>query len=244
MKVVLLAGGFATRLWPLTKDTPKALLEVGERTILEHILHQLEQMPRVKLIYITTNEKFAPNFREFLARWKGRKKVKLIVEEGMSEEGKKGSVGALLHLHNKGLLDQRTMVLAADNLFGHGLVDTMNGLAEGERDFILLSDVREPGAATHYGVCSLDKDSRVSDFVEKPKRPKSTLVSTGCYVLSRELLDLLPEYEKGGGGTDRMGDFIRWLVSRTELHGVVFKGRWYDIGTHEQLHRARREHAH
>jgi len=243
MKVVLLAGGYATRLLPLTKNTPKALLEVGERTILEHMLHQLEQMPRVKLVYITTNEKFASNFEKFLANWKGKKKVELIIEKGLSERAKKGSVGALLHLHDKGLLDQRTMVLAADNLFGPMLVDTINSLTEGERDFILLSDVREPAVASHYGVCELDAESHVAGFTEKPEKPKSTLVSTGCYVLSKEILDLLPEYEKTGGGTDRMGDFIKWLVARAKLHGVVFKGKWFDIGSHEQLEQARKEHS-
>lgn len=242
MKAVLLAGGYATRLWPLTKDTPKALLEVGEKTLLEHILHQLEQVQKIKQIYITTNEKFEPDFRKFLKEWKGRQKIELIIEKGFSEEKKKGSVGALLHMHEKGLLDERMLIMAADNLFGSKIVEVLNELAESKENSFVLVNIERREDAKHYGVCELDENSCVIALEEKPEQPKSTLVSTGCYALNKAVLDQLPTYCEGEHGVDRMGDFIRWLIKKTELKGIVFKGKWFDIGTHDQLERAREEH--
>ncbi|VVC04136.1 UTP--glucose-1-phosphate uridylyltransferase AglF [Candidatus Burarchaeum australiense] len=246
LKVVLLAGGYATRLWPLTKDKPKALLEVGEKTILEHVLNQLDCIPQVEVIYLTTNEKFAPNFHNFLLKWKMRckKRVEMLVEEGTSESSKKGAVGALLHMHNKGLLNGRTLIMASDNLFGPGITKLLEEIAANEKEnAIVLVDVKDREVAKHYGVCAVNRQGVVTDFEEKPAKPKSTLTSTGCYVLNKELLELLPEYAQAGGGLDRVGDFIGWLVKRARLKGHVYKGKWFDIGTHEQLQRARKEHS-
>ena len=247
LNVVLLAGGYATRLWPLTKNTPKALLAVGEKTILEHVLHQLEKVPSVDTIYLTTNEKFARHFRLFLLLWRleAKKRAELIVEEGTSEEMKKGAVGALLHMHNKGLLDERTLIMAADNLFGPDITGLLNEIAANENEnAVVLVDVKRKATAKHYGICAVDKGGTIVGFQEKPKMPKSTLASTGCYVLSKELLDRLPEYAQAGGPMDRIGDFIGWLVPRTHLKGHTYTGRWFDIGTHEQLERARKETLH
>jgi len=242
MKVVLLAGGYATRLWPLTKDTPKALLPVGETTILEHMLHIIERMPSVKTVYLTTNQKFEPNFRKFLAGWKGTKKIELIVEKGTSNEKKYGAVGALLKMREQGRFDGQTLILAADNVFDSHFSDMLNAIVEKGEDALVLYDVETGERAKLYGVCELDMKGHVVHFEEKPETPSGTLVSTGSYFLRKETLDLLPEYETSGGGIDRIGDFIKWLVERGNVRGYVYAGRWFDIGTHEHLERARKAH--
>jgi len=242
MKAVLLAGGYATRLWPLTKNIPKALLEVGERTILEHTLRIIERMPAVKTVYLTTNQKFAPNFMRFLETWKGTKKVEVIVEKSTSNENKLGAVGALLGLWERGLLDERTLIIAADNVFDTGIAGLLNDVAGKDEDLVILHDIKDVEKAKLYGVCNMDSSGRVVDFEEKPERPGSTLVSTGCYALRKETLDLLPEYGRSGGGIDRMGDFMKWLMGRRSVRGYVYGGKWFDIGTREHLERARREH--
>jgi glucose-1-phosphate thymidylyltransferase len=242
MKVVLLAGGYATRLWPLTKNTPKALLEVGERTIMEHVLHLLEKIPSVSGIYLTTNEKFAPNFRKFLETWKGSKPIEVVVENTRSNSKKYGTVGGLLHLLRKGLLNERVMVMAADNVFDSSVLELLNSMAQADEDAVILHDTKDLEIAKSYGVCKVDASGLIVDFEEKPEKPKSALVSTGCYVLRRETLAMMPEYEASGGGMDRMGDFIKWLVSKRRVRGHVYAGKWFDIGTHEQLARAKVAH--
>ena len=243
MKVVLLAGGYATRLWPLTKDTPKALLDVGESTILEHMLHIVERMPSAKIIYLTTNKKFEPNFRKFLAGWKGTKKIELIVEKSTSNEQKYGAVGALLRMREGDLLDGQTLILATDNVFDSHFSDMLNAIVAKGEDALVLYDVEKGERAKLYGVCELNAEGYVAGFEEKPELPRGTLVSTGSYFLRKETLDMLPEYERSGGGMDRLGDFIRWLVQKGHVHGYVYAGRWFDIGTHEHLERARKAHA-
>ncbi|MFA6035670.1 MAG: nucleotidyltransferase family protein [Candidatus Micrarchaeia archaeon] len=242
MKVILLAGGYATRLWPLTKDTPKALLEVGEKSILEHVLHIIEHIKSAKQVYLTTNQKFEPNFRAFLRKWKGAKKVELIVEKSTSNDEKYGAVGALLKMQEDGLLEDSALILAADNVFDSHFADMLNAIIEKGEDALILYDVEKGEAAKLYGVCETNSDGYVVDFEEKPKQPRGTLVSTGCYFLRRETLDMLAEYERLGGGTDRIGDFIKWLVYRGKVRGYVYSGRWFDIGTHEHLDRARKAH--
>lgn len=246
MKVVLLAGGYATRLWPLTKDSPKALLEVGEKSILAHVLHIIEHIKGAKMVYLTTNQKFEPNFRAFLHKWKGSRKVELnvelIVEKSTSNEQKYGAVGALLKMHESGLLEDSALIMAADNVFDSHFADMLNAIIEKGEDALILYDVEKGEAAKLYGVCETNSEGYVVDFEEKPEKPRGTLVSTGCYFLRRETLDMLPEYERLGGGTDRIGDFIKWLVYRGRVRGYVYAGRWFDIGTHEHLERARKAH--
>lgn len=242
MKAIVLAGGFAKRLGPLTKDTPKPLLPIGGKPMIDHIIEKLVAMDDVDSIIISTNSKFEPQFRE----WKGTANfgdhVEIFTEESRKEEEKIGAVGALgLLLKEKDIKDD-VIVIAGDNIFEFNL-----------QNFVSAGDIRTPKVALYdmkdkalvkskYGVVIIDKNNIIREFHEKPENPPSTLVSTGCYFFPKGITHKIHEYLNEGQNPDAPGFFISWLVDHVNIHGFVFgKGsRWFDIGSIESYEHANR----
>lgn len=221
MKVLIMAGGYATRLWPITKDNPKALLPVGSRVILDYILEKTEELDSD--VYISTNRFFEHHFRPY-AEEHG---VGLIVEDTLHEEEKLGTIGAMKKAVEELGLDDY-LVIAGDNLFSFSLKDFLDRY-EG-KTLIAVYDVGDFELARRYGVVVLE-DNRVIDFQEKPAEPKSTLISTGVYAFPREIMAMIDEYLENGN-RDSPGYFIQWLLSEgVEMHAYRFDEYWYDIGS-------------
>jgi glucose-1-phosphate thymidylyltransferase len=221
MKVLIMAGGYATRLWPVTKDHPKALLPVGERTILDYIMENVKGLGLET--YISTNRFFEAHFRPYAERYG----VGLVVEDTLHEEEKLGTVGALKKAVDELGLDDY-LVIAGDNIFSFDLRDFLNRY--NGTPLIAVYDVGDPELARRYGVVVLEGD-RVVEFQEKPLRTESTLISTGVYALPAETVKLIDEY-LGNGNKDAPGYFLEWLVKRgTAVHAYRFDEYWYDIGS-------------
>jgi len=238
MKVIILAGGYAKRLWPLTKNKPKQLLLVGGRPIIEYIMEKLETQKEINKIIISTNEKFEENFKEWLLGYKSSKNIELIIEPTLSEKNKFGSVGALGYLIKKKSIDEELMIIGGDNLFEFALRDLINYYREKKGDVVALYDLKSIQKARSYGVAKVDEEMRIIDFVEKPENPPSTLVSTACYVLSQEGIRGILTYLNAGENPDAIGFFIKWLIKRERVFGFVFSGKWFDIGSLESLKEA------
>lgn len=126
MKAIILAGGYAKRLWPLTKNKPKQLLSVGGRPMIEYIMEKLETQKEIDKIIISTNEKFEDNFKQWLSGYKSTKDISLVIEPTLLEENKLGSVGALGYLIKKENFNEELMIIGGDNLFEFDLRDLMN----------------------------------------------------------------------------------------------------------------------
>lgn len=221
MKVLIMAGGYATRLWPITKDNPKALLPVGDRTILDYILEKAGELGFET--YISTNRFFEAHFRPYSERYG----VGLIVEDTLHEEEKLGTIGAMKRAVDELGLDDY-LVIAGDNLFSFSLREFL-GAYDGTT-LIAVYDVGDLELAKRYGVVVLEGD-RVVSFQEKPAEPGSTLVSTGVYVFPRKVMGLIDEY-LSNGNRDSPGYFIQWLLSRgVDIRAYRFDDYWYDIGS-------------
>jgi len=238
MKAIILAGGYAKRLWPLTKNKPKQLLLVGGRPIIEYIMEKLETQKEINKIIISTNEKFEENFKEWLLGYKSSKNIELIIEPTLSEKNKFGSVGALGYLIKKKSIDEELMIIGGDNLFEFALRDLINYYREKKGDVVALYDLKSIQKAQNYGVAKVDEEMRIIDFVEKPENPLSTLVSTACYMLSTEGVRSILTYLDKGENPDTIGFFIKWLIKRERVFGFAFSGKWFDIGSLESLKEA------
>ncbi|WP_297510758.1 NDP-sugar synthase [Thermococcus sp.] len=221
MKALIMAGGYATRLWPITKDNPKALLPVGNRVILEYILDKVLELDVET--YISTNRFFETHFRPYAERYD----VGLIVEDTLHEEEKLGTIGAMKKAVDELGLDDY-LVIAGDNLFSFSLRDFL-GRYRGET-LIAVYDVGDPELAKRYGVVVLEGDKVVS-FEEKPLIASSTLVSTGVYIFPRKIMRLIDEYLQNGN-KDSPGYFLQWLLEKgKEIRAYRFSDYWYDIGS-------------
>ncbi|MWV64369.1 NTP transferase domain-containing protein [Halorubrum sp. JWXQ-INN 858] len=229
MKAVVLAGGYATRLWPITKDRPKMFLPVGENTVIDEIFADLEADDRVDEVFVSTNEKFAEPFETYLADSEFEKPT-LSVEETVAEDEKFGVVGALAQLVDREDVDDDLMVVAGDNLISFDLGEFADFFEEKGTPSLVAYDVGSKERAKSYGLVDLDGD-RVVDFQEKPDDPKTTLVSIACYAFPAETLPDLSAYLEEGENPDEPGWFLQWLQGRQPVHAFTFDGAWYDIGT-------------
>ncbi len=231
MKAVVLAGGFATRLWPITKDRPKMFLPVGDGTVIDTIFEDLEDDDRVSEVFVSTNEAFEQAFEAYLADSEFQKPT-LSIEETRAEDEKFGVVGALAELIEREGVDEDLLVVAGDNLISFDLSDFVDYFYEKETPSIVAYDVGSKEKAKSYGLVELDGE-QVVDFQEKPEDPRSTLVSIACYAFPRDTLALFDEYLAGDNNPDEPGWFIQWLQGQGDVHAFTFDGAWYDIGTPE-----------
>lgn len=229
MKAVVLAGGYATRLWPITKDRPKMLLPLGESTIIDGILSELEVDDRITTVHVSTNEKFADTFRDHLSK-KSYEKSTVSVEPTKAEHEKQGVVGALADLIDREAIDDDLLVVGGDNLISFDLGEFVDFFEDTAAPTLAAYDVGSRKRARSYGLLELDGD-QVVDFQEKPDDPRSTLVSIACYGFPASMLDRLDEYLAAGNNPDEPGWFVQWLQGRDAVYAYTFEDAWFDIGT-------------
>ena len=229
MKAVVLAGGYATRLWPITRHRPKMLLPLEDGTVIDRILTELEAEPRIDQIFISTNRRFQSTFTEFLAA-RPYEKVELSVEQTVEENEKMGVIGALAQLIEREEIDDDLFVIGGDNLFSFEISSFLQFFDHHGHPCFAAYDVGSRDAARSYGLVTLDGE-RVVDFQEKPDEPESTLVSIACYAFPRSVVPALGRYLVGDNNPDEPGWFIQWLYEREPVYAFDFDGTWFDIGT-------------
>jgi len=231
MKAVVLAGGYATRMWPITKHRPKMFLPVGEGTVIDVIFEDLEADDRIDEVFVSTNERFEEHFEEFLADAPYEKPT-LSVEETVEEDEKFGVVGALAQLIDREGVEDDLLVIAGDNLLSFDVSEFVDFFESNGTPCLAAYDVGSKQRARSYGLVQLD-GTRVVDFQEKPEDPQSTLVSIACYAFPAETLPDFDTYLADGNNPDEPGWFMQWLQERGTVHAFTFDGAWFDIGTPE-----------
>jgi glucose-1-phosphate thymidylyltransferase len=228
MNAVVLAGGYATRLWPVTRNRPKMFLPVGERAVIDRIFEALEADDRVEEVYVSTNERFAADFETFLADSDYEKPV-VSVEDTTGEDEKFGVVGALAQLVEREGIDGDLFVVAGDNLIGFDLSDFLDSFEDNGSPTLAAYDVGSREKASSYGVIDTE-GNRVVALEEKPDDPPSSLVSIACYAFPRESIRFR-EYLQAGNNPDEPGWYLRWLVEHDEVYAFPFEDVWFDIGS-------------
>ncbi|HID42330.1 MAG TPA: NDP-sugar synthase [Archaeoglobaceae archaeon] len=222
MKAVIMAGGYATRLWPITKTKSKPLLPVGRKKIIDHIYDKITKFEMQ--VFVSTNRRFEEDFRE----WISDKNAELLVEETQKEEEKLGAVRALLEVAKT--VNDEMLVVAGDNLFSFQLDGLMEYYKDWKCAVTALYDVGDVELAKRYGVAELNGE-RIVAFHEKPEKPSSTLVGVGVYIFPGDVVKRLEEYISSNLASDNLGDFLGWLCENSEVRGYIFdSGSWYDVG--------------
>ena len=228
MKLVVLAAGYATRLYPLTQDRPKHLLEVGGRTILDRVLDAAAPIGFDGVV-VVTNSKFADRFREW---GQGRNDV-IVVDDGTStEETRLGAIGDLDLVVSEQRIEEDLVVIAGDNLFSEpltGFPPRRDGPVIGVYDVGDLAQIHK------YNAIETDGEGRITFFEEKPEHPRSTIIGIALYFYPSSALSLLRQYLAEGNNPDQPGRLVQWLYPRVPFYTWRVPGRWYDIGSHETL---------
>lgn len=241
MNVTVLAAGYATRLYPLTIDRPKALLKVGSKNLIDHLMDNVKNA-RPKQVAVVTNHRFAGAF-EAWAKASSGLKISVWDDGTTDNDNRLGAIGDLKFVIDKaGLAGDDLMVLASDNLFDASLADFVKEAAK-RPDAVSIGvyDIGDPSLASkRYGVVEMDKNRKVIRIDEKPEKPRFPWVSMGVYYFGKNILPKVDEYLNSGAAKDAPGHFVIWLLDKVGVYGVPFSGRWFDIGSHDQLEHASR----
>ena len=221
MKALILAAGYATRLRPLTDSIPKQLLPVGGRPMVDWILDRIEETSADE-VHLVTNARFAEDF----ARWAEDKDVQIHNDGTTSNEDRLGAIGDIRFVG----LDDDLLVVAGDNLFDDSLADYESYWRERDGSCIAVLDVKDRELARKYGVVDVDENDRVTNFVEKPEDPPTTLCATATYLYTREHVRMIEQYLEEGNPPDQPGNYVAWLHKREPVYAYRFEGQWFDIG--------------
>lgn len=238
MKCLILAAGYATRLYPLTKDTPKPLLEVAGKSILERLLDKISLIEKIDHVYVVTNSRFAKAFGDWVEQYTYTKPLTVIDDGTTSNDNRLGAIGDIQFVIEQVGLADDLMILAGDNLFDFDLRDFEAFFQEKKADVITSYEVEDINLARRIGIVELDSEARILSFEEKPQEPKSRWGVPALYVYQQETLPLIRQYLEEGNNPDAPGHFIPWLLKHKPVYAFQFAGQWHDIGTLESYEEA------
>lgn len=241
MKALILAAGYGTRLYPLTKDTPKPLLKIQDKPILEYILENIEKVKEIKDVYIISNARFFEKIAQWAENYNTRLKIKVIDDRTTTNENRLGAVRDIEFVVSREGINEDLLVIGGDNLFDLDLRRFLEfSLSKHPHSVICAYDVKDINKASLYGIVEADGKGRIISFEEKPQQPKSTLAAMAIYYFSAKTLNLIFEYLSAGEKKDAPGFFIKWLSEKDEIFAYVFKGQWFDIGSKESYEQAQK----
>ncbi len=243
MNVIILAAGYATRLYPLTLRKAKPLLEVAGKPMIEWVLDNLAPITELETVYVVTNDKFAKDFQSWADGYDQRKPglaLKIINDGSTDDSDKLGAIGDInLVVTREELTKSDLIIVAGDNLFSEPLVDFARRAKDSEAT-LATYDVGDLEAIKKYSSITVDAAGTITQFEEKPAEPKSTLTGIALYFFSHETVPLFITYLAAGNNPDQPGRFIQWLYKRKPIRTYQITGTWFDIGSEETLEEANR----
>jgi glucose-1-phosphate thymidylyltransferase len=241
MNALILAAGYATRLYPLTRNKAKPLLVVGGKSIIEWVVDNLQDVHDLETIYVVTNDKFAGDFQAWSEGYQDRHpqfKFKIVNDGSKSDDDKLGAIGDInLVVTRENLSQSSLLIVAGDNLFTESL-EGFVVCAKRSEATVGVYDVGDREAIKKYGNVLIDDDGIITHLEEKPQKPRGTLAAIALYYYSPAVLSLLTTYLAAGNNPDQPGRFVQWLYTRKPVKTYQIKGKWLDIGSKETLEKA------
>jgi glucose-1-phosphate thymidylyltransferase len=240
VKVVLLCAGYATRMYPLTRDLPKPLLEVAGAPILSHLLARTAVLPGVDEVVVVGNHRFAAPLARWVESAQSPVPIRLLDDGSTDESNRLGALGDLAFAARElPLAGHDALVAAGDNLVLFDVAPLARAFARRHAPQLSMRVAPVDARSSRYGELTVDANGRVTRFREKPADPHSGLASIALYFLPARTWPLLHRYLDQGGNRDAPGHFFAWLVRETEVYAERIDGDWWDIGDLDSLADAR-----
>ena len=228
MKCLILAAGYATRLYPLTENFPKPLLKVGDKAIVDWLIDDLQATGRIGGYIVVTNHKYAPHFEAWA---KERPLPVTVLDDGTdSNETRLGAVRDIQFAADSLGLDEDLLILAGDNVLDFSLSHFLTYAAEKGTSCTMRYREEDPARLRKSGVAELGEGDRLLSLEEKPAEPKSCWCTPPFYFYKAEDVKKIPQAIREGCGTDAPGSLVAWMCRRSLLHSMEMPGRRYDIG--------------
>ena len=243
MKLIVLAAGYATRLYPLTRNQPKPLLQVAGKPMMEHVLDNLKPIREINHIYVVTNEKFANHFQKWADAYGAAHPhagITIINDHSTDDTNKLGAIGDMNLVINQVQIDDDLAVVAGDNLFSESLEGFGAFARKKQAPVLAVYDVGDLEQIKKYNSIEVDSEGRITYFEEKPAAPKTTLTGIALYYYPKSVLPLISQYIAEGNNADQPGRLVQWLYSRIPFYVWQVPGIWFDVGSKETLEEANR----
>ena len=240
MKCLILAAGYATRLYPLTENFPKPLLDVGGKTILDWLVDDIDTAGLVDEYVVISNHKYAHHFDA----WAKTKTMKVtVVDDGTSSnETRLGAVKDIQFAIDKLSLDDDMLVIAGDNVLDFSLTKFVRYAAEKKTSCIMRYFEPSEQKLTKCGVVAVDEEDQIQSMEEKPAQPKSHWCCPPFYYYTKADARLVEKGIASGCGTDAPGSYIAWLCTQTPVHAMEMPGKRFDVGNLESYNRIKEEY--
>lgn len=236
MTALILAAGYGTRLYPLTLNIPKTLLEIGNKYLIDFLIEKVSSLG-IEGICVVTNDKF---YKDFL-QWKKKYSFTInLLNDGTScVEDRLGAIGDIEFSVDRLSIKDDLLVIGGDNLFDWDLENFYEYCHKINKPVVGLYNVKDSHILKRFGVVEINQQNKIVDFEEKPEHPKSNLAATCIYFFPYDSFVLMREYSSIKKDKDTTGQYIRWLAQKVDVYGYVFEGLWLDIGHKDALERAK-----
>ena len=240
MRCLILAAGYATRLYPLTENFPKPLLTVGEKTILDWLVDDIDGIGLADEYVVISNHKYAHHFEN----WAKTKKQKItVVDDGTStNETRLGAVKDILFAIKKLNIDDDMLVIAGDNVLDFSLTRFISYAKSKDASCVMRYFESERSKLLKCGVVTVDSDDLVTNMTEKSPEPATNWCCPPFYYYSREDAKLISSAIEDGCGVDAPGSFIAWLCKNSKVYAMEMPGKRYDIGNLESYEKVKAEY--
>lgn len=240
MKCLILAAGYATRLYPLTENFPKPLLKVGEKTILDWLVDDIDTIKKVDEYVVISNDKFFTHFEKW-AKTKSQK-ITVINDNTTCNENRLGAVKDIEFAISKLNIADDILVIAGDNVLDFSLTEFINYSLQKNSSCIMRYYEESVQKLQKTGVIEIDENDKVLNMVEKPEKPASNWACPPFYFYKKQDAKLIKKAINDGCNVDAPGSFAVWLCKNSTVYAMQMPGKRYDIGNLESYEKVQKEY--
>lgn len=240
MKCIVLAAGYATRLYPLTENYPKPLLDVGGKPILNWLLDDIDKIEEITGIIVVSNHKFIRHFSEWKEKQKFRNPVTILDDGSVDNEHRLGAVKDIqfavesLAVENPAAenvdAEEDVLVIAGDNILDFSFAGFVNYSKEKGTSCVMCHEENDLKKQQRTAIITIDSQGLITSYEEKPESPKGNLAVPPFYIYKAADIRKISEAIENGCSVDAPGSFAAWLSKNTLVHAWLMPGSRYDIG--------------
>lgn len=231
MKAILLSAGYGTRLYPLTKNTPKALLEVKGKKLLDMLVDSLEKIDAIDEMFLVTNDKFYTSFVQWATNRKKKVPITILNDFTTSNDNRLGAIGDLKYVIDTMKIDDELFVAGTDMYFTFEMIDFYDYFRAKKADVVTGVKETDINVLRRKGVATLDKNEKILECEEKPQQPKGNFILEPFYIYTKESAREIDKYLAEGNSPDAPGNYPAWLSKHKPVYAMTHKGECIDIGT-------------